>query len=329
MYLRRFWFVIAAALAAGCGGSPSPAPLRGRDWNRHPAVVTLTGAQEIDALGDLHGDPEVATRLLAMAGLITPSAPHHWMGGRRVLVITGDVIDKGASATPLIDLLEVLEDEAATAGGRVVVTLGNHEAEFVANPSSDKVSEFRAELELLGLDPDAVARGETKYGQWLFTRPVAALIDGWFFCHGGNSGGLSAQEIAHAYEATFDADGNANFDDPFLVGDDSLLEASGWWGPPGTATGTATSKLDYNLAVLPADHLVFGHDPGELDFPGDPAGRRTPGEMAMRYGGRLFLIDVGMSYAVGYSDGALLRITRAPDSVTAVLANGTTRTLWP
>src|SRR5678815_4591685 len=77
----------------GCGGGGASGP-SGRDWERHPAVVTVTGAGEIDVLGDLHGDPEVTTRMLAAAGLTTGTSPIHWTGGDRTLVVTGDVIDK-------------------------------------------------------------------------------------------------------------------------------------------------------------------------------------------------------------------------------------------
>jgi hypothetical protein len=52
--------------------------------------------------------------------------------------------------------------------------------------------------------------------------------------------------------------------------------------------------------------------------------------MIARYGGRMFMIDVGMSYAVGSSSGSLLRVTHGTsDAATQVLADGTTRALWP
>jgi hypothetical protein len=316
---------LALVLASvGCGGGGTTPVVTGRDWQRYPAVATVTGAGEIDVLGDLHGDPEVATRMLTTAGLIS-TAPYHWTGGDRTLVVTGDVIDKGAAATPVIDLLSSLEQEAPAAGGRVIVTLGNHEAEFVAAPSADKTAEFRGELVTLGLDPVAVAGGASRFGEWLLTRPIAAVVDGWFFSHAGNSGGMSLGELDSGYRDCFNADGTPDFDRAFLLGDHSLLEASAWW----TKGGTATSTIDFNLAVLPAEHLVFGHEPGTLAFADDPAGDRQPGEMAMRYDGRLFLVDVGMSYAVGFSSGALLRITRAPDSATAVYPDGTVQKLWP
>jgi Calcineurin-like phosphoesterase len=317
-----------ALLVWGCGrGGAAPREGgAGRDWQQDPAVFTLTGSKEIDVLGDVHGDPGVTERVLVAAGLITATAPYSWTGGSKVLVVTGDVIDKGAAATPIIDLLIALAPEAMAAGGRVVVTLGNHEAEFVADPTQDKSTEFRNELSSLGLDPAAVASGQTRYGAWLASRPVAALIDGWFFAHAGNSQGMSAGEIAASFQQRFDPGGVPSFDDPFLLGGDSLLEAQSWWaGGP-----SAIDTLDADLTALPAAHIVFGHDPGAIDFPDDPAGNRAAGEMATRYGGRIFLVDVGMSYAVGYSNGSILQIVRGPaDAANQLMADGTSRPVWP
>jgi hypothetical protein len=313
---------LALASAAGCH-SETGAPAR--DWQKYPAVVTLTGIGEIDVLGDLHGDFEVTTRVLSSAGLITTTAPRHWTGGTRALIVTGDVIDKGSAATQIIDLLIALEPEAEAAGGHVVVTLGNHEAEFVADPTSDKVKDFRGELSAtLSLDPDSVAAGQTKYGAWLYQRPVAAQVDDWFFCHGGNTNGMKASQIDQAFRDRFAGRAVPDFGHPFVTGDSSLLEASAWWMGSDPVT-----TIDFNLALLPAAHVVFGHEPGELAFPDDPLGNRAAGEMATRYGGRLFLIDVGMSHAVGYSNGALLRIDRGPDSATALYPDGSERKLWP
>jgi hypothetical protein len=316
--------------AGGCGAAAvkSDAGATGRDWGRFPAVFTMTGATRIDVLGDLHGDPVVTTQVLTAAGLVAADAPFTWTGGQDVLVVTGDVIDKGAQASAIIDLLIALEPQAEAAGGRVVVTLGNHEAEFMADPTKDKSGAFRSELVSLGLDPTAVAAGQTKYGEWLTTRPLAASIDGWFFSHAGNTQGASAGELAMQYQALFDDQGRPRFDTPVLIGEDSLLEAQSWWFGSG-ANGSVTN-LDFDLAAVPARHLVFGHDPGAIAFPDDPAGDRAPGQMVARYGGRIFLIDVGMSYAVGDSSGSLLRIVRQPtETATEIFADGTARPLWP
>ena len=81
--------------------------------------------------------------VLGAAGLV--DANHAWSGGARTLIITGDVIDKGDYSLPVLDII-TLTSEAELAGGRVVVTLGNHEAEFLADPENAKATPFRADL---------------------------------------------------------------------------------------------------------------------------------------------------------------------------------------
>lgn len=324
--------IIAELLASGgCGGKTTAPTAPPRNWAEHPALFTSSGIPQIDALGDVHGDIAATARVLSAAGLLTASTPFRWTGGTRVLVVTGDVIDKGSTALPIIDLFITMEAEARAAGGQVVVTLGNHEAEFLADPTGDKSKEFQSELRLRGLDPKKVAAGDTPYGSWLLTRPLAALIDGWFFVHGGNSGGMTATAIAQTFQRLVDTpapSGRPPYDDPFLVGPSSMLEQQLWWRVAGT---TATMIIDVNLAALPARHIVFGHDPGNIDFPDDPQGNRKQGQMVTRFDGRIFLIDVGLSSAVGYSNGALLRIERsaAAEQVTTLFADGTSAPLWP
>jgi hypothetical protein len=328
---RRTWpraaLVLAVAALPACGsrGQASDAGRRfERDWAAHPAVFTLNGATEIDALGDPHGDPDVTFRTLAAAGLISRTTPVAWTGGTKVLVLTGDVIDKGASALPTIDLFIALEPQARAAGGRVVVTLGNHEAEFLAAPTDAKTAVFQTELRGAGLDPAAVAAGSSPYGAWLRNLPVAALIDDWFFCHSGDNDGDSAAAVGKKFRDA--VEGAAGYGDPYLIGSGSILEANAWWlGKPSSA-----AAVDDNLAAVPAHHVVFGHDPGALQFPDDPAGDRAKGALVARYDGRLFAIDGGMSYAVGYSNGALLRVVRgATTAASTVASDGTMTPLWP
>ena len=332
---RRVVVTLLGFAVVGCRESPTPdagsvVPFV-RDWATAPAVFTASAAREIDALGDLHGDPDVAVRILSAAGLITKSSPFHWAGGDRILIVTGDVIDKGTSALPIIDLFQSLEVEARAAGGAVVVLLGNHEAEFVADPHDSKSNVFQAELASRGFDPGQVAAGGGAYGAWLLTRPVAALIDGWFFCHAGTRAKISVSTLDLKFRALFDTsvttEGRVGFGMQFLTGNDSLLEATEWWKD---GAGDPRATIDAALSALPATHVVFGHDPGDLDFPGDAAGDRVKGQVVSRYEGRLFPIDVGMSYAVGYSEGALLRIMPGPpERVAVVSADGESTSLWP
>ncbi len=82
-----------------------------------------------------------------------------------------------------------MQAEAAKAGGRVVVTLGNHEAEFLADPLNKKAADFIKEMKTSGLKPEDVAAGKDALGigEWLRSLPAAARVNDWFFAHAGNT----------------------------------------------------------------------------------------------------------------------------------------------
>lgn len=91
-----------------------------------PAVPAMAQAQRVVAVGDLHGDYDVWLDIARNAGLI--DARNHWAGGRTTLVQAGDIVDRGADSRKIIAHLQKLQKEAAKAGGKVIVLLGNHEA---------------------------------------------------------------------------------------------------------------------------------------------------------------------------------------------------------
>ena len=140
----------------------------------------------------------------------------------------GDLLDRGDDSRKVMDLLMRLQGEAAAAGGRVHVVLGNHEAMNVlgdlryvdkgefASYSADEDPAVRAaqktgylarnagateadfdrvfpagffgQRELLG--PDG------KYGKWLLTLPAAIIINDTVYMHGGPSTVLGNRNIA-------------------------------------------------------------------------------------------------------------------------------------
>ncbi len=116
------------------------------------AASPAAAGPRIVAVGDIHGAYDAATAILREAGLV--GAAGHWAGGDAVFVQTGDFLDRGADALRVAWWLKGLQEEAAAAGGRVVVLLGNHEVmnlmgdrryvtpEIVA-PLIDKESEAR------------------------------------------------------------------------------------------------------------------------------------------------------------------------------------------
>jgi len=91
-----------------------------------PLPAQSTAPARIVAVGDLHGDYGVWIDIARAAGLI--DARNRWAGGQATLVQAGDITDRGPDSLKIIRHLQKLQDEAASAGGRVIVLLGNHEA---------------------------------------------------------------------------------------------------------------------------------------------------------------------------------------------------------
>ncbi len=85
-----------------------------------------SGPQRIVAVGDLHGDYSAWIDIARDAGLV--DAGNKWVGGRTLLVQTGDITDRGPDSLKIIRHLQKLDGEAKAAGGRIIVLLGNHEA---------------------------------------------------------------------------------------------------------------------------------------------------------------------------------------------------------
>jgi hypothetical protein len=129
-----FGAVVAAGAPAPAAQSPAPA-----------SVCNLQTTERIVAVGDIHGALSRVTAILTEAKLIDNR--RRWIGGRAVLVQTGDILDRGAESRAVLDLLRKLEGEAARAGGRVHVLLGNHEVmrlvQYLRDVSPGEYAAFR------------------------------------------------------------------------------------------------------------------------------------------------------------------------------------------
>jgi nucleotide-binding universal stress UspA family protein len=320
--------VIAASVAA-CGSPPGNSAADGggandgdattalppvsRDWVAHPPIAQLASAADIWALSDIHGDNAALTKLLVGANV--EDAAGTWLLGSDVLVVIGDMIDKGPDAVDVIHTLLALQASAATAGGTVVITMGNHEAEFLAAPANSKAAAsdgFDGELVAAGLSPTVTAAGGDDLGVTLRDLPFAALVDDWFFAHAGDTGGLTFAELSTALMTGVDADGFAT---PALADPDSLLEhhfsTSIFWEQAG---GHPATTLATYATALGANHIVMGHEPIAVTFK-DGVTRKAD-EMFQRYG-EIFLIDTGMSIDVDATGGALLHIPNPADATSA------------
>lgn len=181
-------FVLSfSASANGYADTGTPPPLR------------LPAAPRIVAIGDLHGDLAATRRALRLAGAIDEH--DRWVGANLVVVQTGDELDRGDDEQAILELFEVLANEARVTGGAVYPLNGNHELMNAAldlryvTPGGYR--DFRDAVEVdpsdstLAIYPDSVRsriaafRPGGRYARVLAGRNVVLIVGDNVFVHGG------------------------------------------------------------------------------------------------------------------------------------------------
>jgi hypothetical protein len=238
------------------------------------AVARAPAPGRVVAIGDLHGDLSQAMKAFQLAGVT--DAAGRWTGGDATLVQTGDVLDRGPDGKPLLDWLIRLQEDARTSGGVFKPLLGNHEAMNTRGDlryvSDGDVQGFGgADARRQALSPSGT------YGNWLATLDTVAVIGDTVFCHGGLTEAFAAQGV----DAVNREVRASLFSTP--------LPAAGPEGPQwyrGFAQDdeeVACPRLERSLRALGASRMVVGHT------------MQDSGRILSRCGGRLSVIDVGIS----------------------------------
>ena len=270
----------------------------------NPGVVEIadpSAYSQVLAVSDVHGMRPALDVLLRGAGLVDSAG--RWAAGNSLLIVVGDSIDKGPQSLEVLDEWIALSAQAAAAGGRVVHTLGNHEAEFLGSPDdSRKAAELYAELQAKGLPVTDLTDPSKPYGKFLSEMPLAARVGRWLFCHAGLYPGPSWAEFSSAAAAALSS---RSYGDSLLSADDSILEAKDWWKDP-----AARAALESRLEADGLYGMVQGHQPKAYGF---------PNRIGSLDGGRLVKIDNGMAPEAGAHAGSILRFSK-PAQMTAAAA---------
>jgi hypothetical protein len=305
---RKHLSIAAAFVGFGCAATTAEtaideeqlAAVRTRSWKAHPAIVEIDEADEIYAVSDPHGEYEIFSKLLAANHLAdafdADPTKVTWTGGAAILVVAGDMIDKGPESLQVLDLVRTLQADAPKSGGRVIATIGNHEAEFMLDPHNQKATStgedaigIDNQLKDAHIDPKWIARGvdPSGRGRWILDLPFGVRIKKWFFSHAGNTQRLSVGDLEEKLESSLDHNG---FGDHDITGKNSILEAQGWYGDPNDH-GAGRDEAD----ALGVRHIVFGHDPGAFG---------EHGSVRASANGVLFKIDTAMGI---HDEGAIGR----------------------
>jgi hypothetical protein len=250
----------------GCARvTPTPRP------QRSPSVAHVV------AIGDLHGDLDVAQRALRLAGAI--GADDHWIGGSLVVVQTGDVIDRGDDDRAVLDLLDRLRGEAARAGGALIALCGNHE---LMNVSGDLRYVSAKSAAAFPDRAQSFAPG-APYARLLANWPVIAQVGDSVFVHGG----VLPQHVRYGIE-TINREAAAwmrgeRAAPAVLMQNDAPVWTRLYSADPDAA---ACAQLEQVLHALGAARMVVGHTP-------------QPRGISAACGEKVWRIDTGMSRVFG------------------------------
>ncbi len=255
-------------------------------------------AERIIAIGDLHGDFHAAVSALKLAGVI--NSTNHWVGGKTVVVQTGDQLDRGDGEKEITDLLENLAIEAKNAGGAIHVLNGNHEIMNVAQdlryvtkegfedfsklPGQNLEQPFLIKYPVIQRPRVAAFAPGGSYARILGKRNTIVVVGNVIFVHGGilpQYVKYGLEKINHDVQQWMTGQ-NPNF--PAIVG----REDSPVWSRlySDNTDKNACSALDEALRNIPARYMVVGHTV------------QTQG-INSACDGHVWRIDVGMSKFYG------------------------------
>lgn len=238
-----------------------PAPLPA------PAILPLGAQTPMFVMADTHGEYEIATELLLRHGVIDERL--RWAFGRGHLVVTGDMLDRGAHQIELLWLLYALEGQAARAGGAVHVLIGNHEAMVMRGDLRYLHPRYPRTAKTLSVGSYAALLGpDTVLGQWLRSRPAMLKLGDMLFVHGGVSpelvaSGLTIAQVNDASRAALDIpmSERERLDEvqQLVIGQEGPLWYRGYFPERGGTVPAALADVEASLRYFGVSRIFIGH----------------------------------------------------------------------
>ncbi|MDN3578464.1 metallophosphoesterase [Chitinimonas viridis] len=265
-------------LAIPCG------ELKGLALNRSNPVAPdiQPQPQRWAALSDIHGQAGIFQSLLKAQGVIDGKG--NWAWGKGVLVIAGDIFDRGPTVNEALWQVYQLEQQARAAGGAVHFVLGNHEAMVLRGDLRYIHPRYQAVAQLLGRSYDQLYGRDTELGQWLRNRATVLKLGDTVFLHGGlhpelAQAAIDLKHINQRFRERLGASKAELAQDPeasYLMGSKGPLWYRGYFLPERATLADVEALLDR----LGARRIVVGHT--------------TQRELVSLYGGRVIGVDAGI-----------------------------------
>lgn len=257
-------------LLASCSFSPLRFPTASGD-HEGPGCIELASPEQykkVWSISDVHGQFGSLKNLMERSQLLDSQG--HWQARNELLIVVGDSIDKGPYSKEVLDYWIRLNSESLKFNSRIIHLLGNHEAEFLADPTNPKVN-----------FPLPLSQEQMSF---LRQMPMALRLGDWIFVHAGKiqnkySWSSFCKKADDELDSSLD-DIQSIYKDQFIIGDDSALEIKDWWKDE--------SLIQDQIQWLRTQHLsgiVFGHQTKAF---------KTPYQVSRAPQNYFFKIDSGM-----------------------------------
>lgn len=159
-----------------------------------PDAVKLPRGRPLFVVADIHGEFDILIELLRAHGIVDRNLK--WSYGRNSVAFLGDIFDRGANQTEVLWLIYKLEGEAREAGGRVFMTLGNHESMVMLGDMRYLADKYPKVAKAIGFTSYARLWSKNTFlGQWLRTKPVVMKLGDFLCMHGGISPELTGRNL--------------------------------------------------------------------------------------------------------------------------------------
>jgi len=146
-------------------------------------VLEYNGDFNVAALSDFHGQYDLMIELLTNNHIIDEQK--NWAFGNGHFVITGDIFDRGDKVTEILWFLYDLERQAEQAGGKIHLTLANHEVMILNGDLRYLHAKYVETAKQLNRSFEKFFSKNTILGDWLRSKPVLVKVNDMLFTHGG------------------------------------------------------------------------------------------------------------------------------------------------
>ena len=252
--------------------------------NAETKVLTYQGDFTVAALSDFHGQYDLMIELLTNNHIIDKDKKWAFANGH--FVITGDIFDRGDKVTEILWFLYDLERQAEQAGGKIHLTLGNHEVMILNGDLRYLHPKYIAAARKLNKPFEQLFNQESILGNWLRSKPVLIKVNDMLFAHGGFHPSLaienhSLEEINGVFKQNLV---KAELAQPREGFAEYLHKTNGpiWYRgyfaeERGKDDGATSEEIDMLLKHFDVKHLIVGHT--------------SQKQIETRYQGRVIAID--------------------------------------